>query len=51
MIPTLLLNPKFFPTLMIALSVCAAVVCAINGDWRRVGYYVSSAGILTSVTY
>lgn len=48
---TLLLNPKFFPTIMIVLSFFAAVVCGINGDWRRMAYWLFATGLTTSVTY
>lgn len=45
------MNPKIFPTVLIALDVAAAIVYAASGDWRRVIYWFA-AGILTaSVTY
>lgn len=47
----LLMNPKLFPTIMIVLSVLAAVSCLLAKDYRRVAYYCASATLLTSVTY
>ena len=45
------MNPKLFPTILIILDVCAAIVWASHGDWRKAGYWMS-AGVLTiCVTY
>ena len=42
------LNPKFFPTILIALDLMAAVFYIPDGNWRKVIYWVA-AGILTFV--
>lgn len=47
----LLLNPKFFPTIMIVLSVLAAIVCFAARDYRRFVYWCASSVLITSVTY
>lgn len=48
---SVVLNPKFFPTFMIAGSILAAAVYAYSGDWRRVVYWIASACLITSMTY
>jgi len=39
---------RLFPTLLVLLSVCAAVGYVPTGDWRRVIYWLAAA-ILTAV--
>jgi len=48
-----MLTTKFFPTLMIALQIAAAVVYAWHnpGDWRHIGYWLSAAALTVTVTY
>lgn len=46
-----LTSPKLFPSVMITLSVAAAIRYGFARDWRHVLYYVASAMILSSVTY
>lgn len=45
------MNPRFFPILMIVLSLGAAIIYAYHKDWRRVMYWVSSATIIISITF
>lgn len=45
------MTTKYFPLVMIFLSVCAAVVCTLNRDWRHVIYWLASATIIASVTF
>ena len=47
----LLSDPRFFPTLLIALDVCAAISCGISGDWRRAIYWTAAAVLTATVTY
>lgn len=45
------MHPKFFPTLLMVLDFCAAIVWLCNGDSRKAVYW-ACAGILTwSVTF
>lgn len=45
------MSPKFFPTCLIVLDVCAAAGYIGAGDWRKIGYWLA-AGVLTyCVTY
>ena len=41
---------KLFPTILIALDVCAALVYAYFGEWPRVGYWLSAASISVFAT-
>lgn len=43
--------PKFFPTVLIILDLCAAGVYCFGGDWGRTGYWVSAAAITFCATY
>lgn len=45
------MNPKIFPTILIALDVAAAVVYAAAGDWRRTIYWFAAGVLTASVTY
>ena len=42
---------KLFPTCLIALDVCAALVYVSAGDWRRVVYWLAAATLTTVVTW
>ena len=42
---------KIFPTILIALDVCAAVVYACGGDIRHMIYWVAAATLTACVTY
>lgn len=43
---------KFFPCLLIALDVLAALVYAVqDGDWRRFIYWIAAAVLTASVTF
>jgi hypothetical protein len=42
---------KIFPTILIILDVCAALVYVPSGDWRHVGYWMSAAVLTVTVTY
>ena len=45
------MNPKTFPSILIALDLCAAVVYWIAGDVRRTIYWTAAAVLTASVTY
>lgn len=45
------MNPKFFPTCLIILDICAAAVYASKGDWRHAGYWISACSITIFATY
>lgn len=45
------MNPKIFPTILIVLSLCAAGGYVFDGDWRKVGYWLSAAALNFFVTY
>lgn len=45
------MSPKFFPTIMIVLSFCAAAVYATKSDWRMMVYWISAATLNIAVTY
>ena len=43
---------KIFPTILIILDVCAALVYLIhNGDFRHFIYWLAAATLTTTVTY
>jgi len=42
---------KLFPTLLMLLSVCAAVGYVPTGDWRRVIYWLAAAVLTAVVTW
>jgi hypothetical protein len=39
-----------FPSIIIALSLGAAIICAWQGDWRRAVYWTAAAVLNVSVT-
>ena len=45
------MNPKFFPTILIVMSVFSAVGYVPAGDWRKVAYWLAGATITFVVTY
>ena len=45
------MNPKFFPTILIILDVCAAIGYVNSGDYRKVVYWLAAAVLTASVTY
>jgi len=40
-----------FPTVLIALDLCAAVVCAAKCEWRMACYWSAAATLTACVTY
>ena len=42
---------RVFPTLLIALHVCAAAGYVPAGDWRKVVYWLAAATLTTVVTW
>jgi hypothetical protein len=42
---------RLFPTILIVLSVCAAVAYIPTGDWRKVVYWLSAATLNAVVTW
>ena len=45
------MNPRFFPTVLMVLDVCAGVVWACQGDWRKAIYWIAAAVLTYTVTY
>lgn len=45
------MSAKLFPTLLIGLDICAALVYLAHGDVRRVIYWLACAVLTTTVTY
>lgn len=45
------MSPRFFPTCLIILDVCAAGGYAVSGDWRKIGYWLAAAVLTYCVTY
>ena len=44
-------NPRFFPTLLVVLDVCAAIPYVCRGDWRRAPSWLFAAGLTVVVKY
>lgn len=42
---------RFFPTLLIVLSVCAGIGYLPTGDWRKVIYWLAAATLNYVVTW
>lgn len=40
-----------FPTLLIFLDICAAIVCAVNSDIRKTIYWIAAAVLTVTVTF
>ena len=40
-----------FPTVLIALDIGAAIVCAVDGDLKRAVYWFAAATLTATVTY
>lgn len=45
------MNPKVLPTVMIVLSVAAAVCYVPTGNWRQVLYWAAAAALNFAVTW
>lgn len=45
------MSAKVFPSVLIVLDICAAVVYAYAGGWRRAVYWVAAAVLTASVTW
>jgi hypothetical protein len=45
------MNPKLFPTVMMALNWCAAAVYFSRGDWKKGVYWLSASVLTYTVTY
>ena len=45
------MSVKLFPTILIALDVCASLVYLSEGDLRRFVYWTSAAILTATVTY
>lgn len=45
------MSAKLFPTILIALDVCSALVYLSGGDLRRFVYWTSAAVLTATVTY
>jgi len=42
---------RVFPTLLIVLDVCAALVYVPTGDWRKVIYWLAAATLTAVITW
>lgn len=42
---------RLFPTILIALDVCAAAGYAVAHDWRRMIYWLAAAILTATVTF
>jgi hypothetical protein len=42
---------QIFPTILIALDLCASLVYALDGDWRKVIYWASASVLTATVTF
>jgi len=42
---------RFFPTILIVLDLCAAVMWLWASDWRRATYWVAAAILTATVTF
>lgn len=47
----LLMNPKLFPTLILALQVLALLSNMANGDIRRAIYWAGACVVVAAMTY
>ena len=45
------MSAKLFPTILIVLDVCSALVYLSEGDLRRFGYWAACAVLTATVTY
>ena len=45
------MTPRTFPTLLMILDLCAAVVWFYHGDYRRGIYWISACVLTATVTY
>jgi hypothetical protein len=45
------MNPRFFPTVMMALDIATSAVWYANGDIRKAVYWVAAAILTATVTY
>ena len=45
------MSAKLFPTILIALDVCASLVYLFEGDLRRFVYWTAAAVLTATVTY
>ena len=45
------MNEKFFPAILIILDICAAIVYATRGDWRKIVYWIAAAALTYVVTF
>lgn len=45
------MNGKILPTIMIVLSILAAIVYAAGGDCRRTVYWIAAAVVQAAVTF
>jgi hypothetical protein len=44
-------NDQIFPTILIILDVCAAVIYLYDGDIRKTIYWIAAAVLTATVTY
>lgn len=45
------MSSKLLPTILIIIDILAAIVYGIDGDYRRVIYWVAAAILTATVTY
>ena len=46
-----ILDPRFFPTILIVLDVAASMSCLASHDFRRAVYWFAAAVLTCCVTY
>lgn len=42
---------SIFPTILIALDLCASIFYALAADWRRASYWLAAAVLTACVTF
>lgn len=50
-VEVLAVDGRVFPTILIVLDVCAALVYVSHGDWRKVVYWLAAATLTSVVTW
>ena len=45
------MSPRLFPTILMALDLCATVVWATHGDWRKALYWTAACVLTAAITY
>jgi len=51
MIFSIIKDPRFFPTVLIILDICAAISYTYSGNWRRSVYWLAAPILTITVTW